>query len=154
MAFFRPRDMLLLLNIASFYFITKFNSCWKCRNIVTYNRWQNYLRKHTPLNSKLKMLSPLCLPKINPRHNVGSQKSLCLEHPKWMCTRIVKRRGGGESQLNWGGGLSGCKTIILATLVLSKISALLSHQDGLYILSHNMVTTVGQSSWLLILSDG
>ena len=112
------------------------------------------LETHTPLNSKLKMLSPLCLPKINyPRHNVGSQKRLCLEYPKWMCTRIVKRRGG-ESQLNWGGGLSGCKTIILATLVLSKISALLSHQDGPYLLSHKMVTTVGQSSWLLILADG
>ena len=70
-----------------------------------------------------------------------------------MCTRIVKRRGA-ESQLNWGGGLSGCKTIILVTLVLSKISALLYHQDGLYLLSHNMVTTMGQSSWLLILADG
>ena len=62
--------------------------------------------------------------------------------------------GGGESQLNWGGGLSGWKAIFLATLLLSKISALLSHQDGLYLLSHNMVTTMGQSSWLLILADG
>ena len=56
--------------------------------------------------------------------------------------------------MNWGGGRSGCKSVILATLVLSRISALLSHQDGLYLLSHNMVTTVGQSSWLLILADG
>lgn len=66
----------------------------------------------------------------------------------------LREGGGGGVQLNWGGGLSGCKTIILATLVLSKISALLYHQDGLYLLSHNMVTTVGQSSWLLILADG
>ena len=66
----------------------------------------------------------------------------------------LREGGGGESQLNWGGGLSGCKTIILATLVLSKISALLSHQDDLYLLSHNMVTTMGQSSWLSILADG
>ena len=70
------------------------------------------------------------------------------------CEQGSLREGGGESQLNWGGGLSGCKTIILATLVLSKISALLSHQDGPYLLSHNMVTTMGQSSWLLILADG
>ena len=66
----------------------------------------------------------------------------------------LREGGGGESQLNWGGGLSGCKTIILATLVLSKISALLYHQDDLYLLSHNMVTTMGQSSWVLILADG
>ena len=66
----------------------------------------------------------------------------------------LREGGGGESQLNWRGGLSGCKTIILTTLVLSKISALLSHQDGLYLMSHNMVTTMGQSSWLLILADG
>ena len=66
----------------------------------------------------------------------------------------LREGGGGESQLNWGGGLSGCKTIILATLVLSKISALLYHQDDLYLLSHNMVTTMGQSSWLSILADG
>ena len=58
----------------------------------------------------------------------------------------LREGGGGESQLNWGGGLPGCKTIILVTLVLSKISALLSHQNGLYLLSHNMVTTMGQSS--------
>ena len=70
------------------------------------------------------------------------------------CAQGSLREGGGESQLNWGGGLSGCKTIILATLVLSKISALLYHQDDLYLLSHNMVTTMGQSSWLLILPDG
>ena len=69
------------------------------------------------------------------------------------CKQGSLREGGG-SQLNWGGGLSGCKTIILTTLVLSKISALLSHQDGLYLMSHNMVTTMGQSSWLLILADG
>lgn len=70
------------------------------------------------------------------------------------CEQGSLREGGGESQLNWGGSRSGCKTIILATLVSSKISALLSHQDGLYLLSHNMVTTMGQSSWLLILADG
>ena len=70
------------------------------------------------------------------------------------CEQGSLREGVGENQLNLGGGLSGCKTIILATLVLSKISALLSHQDGLYLMSHNMVTTMGQSSWLLILADG
>ena len=71
------------------------------------------------------------------------------------CEKGSLREGGvGESQLNWGGGLSGWKAIILATLLLSKISALLSHQDGLYLMSHNMVTTMGQSSWLLILADG
>ena len=70
------------------------------------------------------------------------------------CEQGSLREGVGENQLNLGGGLSGCKTIILATLLLSKISALLYHQDGLYLLSHNMVTTMGQSSWLLILADG
>ena len=66
----------------------------------------------------------------------------------------LREGGGGESQLNWGGGLSGWKAIILATLHLSKISALLSHQDGFCLLSRNMITTVGQSSWVLILADG
>ena len=104
------------------------------------------------------MLSPLCLPKINlPPDTMLVLKRAFAWNTLNGCEQGPLRKGGGgggESQLNWGGGLSGCKTIILATLVLSKISALLSHQDGPYLLSHNMVTTVGQSSWLLILADG
>lgn len=47
------------------------------------------LETHTPLNSKLKMLSPLWthyvyLRSIYPQYNARSQKSLCLEDPKWM----------------------------------------------------------------------
>ena len=37
---------------------------------------------------------------------------------------------------------------------VQDFSPVISLQDGLYLLSHNMVTTMGQSSWLLILADG
>lgn len=52
------------------------------------------------------------------------------------CEQGSLREGVGENQLNLGGGLSGCKTIILATLLLSKISALLYHCKMVFIYCH------------------